>query len=115
MTLDKELAIKKITEMPTERVSKVLIFMAGMEAEHNIEEKSEAEEQSNLSNHNSATWAKMQLYNLTQLSERRNDLRAKMKNIEIINKERTDRIGCKDGWIRKKKSLMYGLFYFLYF
>ena len=55
MTLDKELAIKKITEMPTERVSKVLIFMAGMEAEHNIEEKSEAEEQSNLSNHNSAT------------------------------------------------------------
>ncbi|MBD5526627.1 MAG: hypothetical protein HDR04_19950 [Lachnospiraceae bacterium] len=46
MTLDKELAIKKITEMPAERVSKVLIFMAGMEAEHIIDEKSEAEKES---------------------------------------------------------------------
>lgn len=45
MTVDKELAIKKIIEMPTERVSKVLIFMAGMEAEHAIDEKSETEEQ----------------------------------------------------------------------
>ena len=31
MTLDKETAIRKIAEMPIERVSKVLIFMAGME------------------------------------------------------------------------------------
>lgn len=30
MTLEKETAIKKIVEMPVERVSKVLIFMAGM-------------------------------------------------------------------------------------
>lgn len=30
----KETAIQKITEMTTEQVSKVLIFMAGMEAEH---------------------------------------------------------------------------------
>ncbi len=39
MTLDKETAIQKITEMSTEGVSKVLIFMAGMEAEHIIDEK----------------------------------------------------------------------------
>ena len=31
---NKEAAIQKIVEMPVERVSKVLIFMAGMEAEH---------------------------------------------------------------------------------
>lgn len=43
MTLDKETAIRKITEMPTDRVSKVLIFMAGMEAEHIIDEKSDTE------------------------------------------------------------------------
>ena len=30
MTLDKEMAIQKITEMSEESVSKVLIFMAGM-------------------------------------------------------------------------------------
>ncbi|MBD5550445.1 MAG: hypothetical protein HDQ96_04610 [Lachnospiraceae bacterium] len=47
MTLDKKAAIQKITEMPTERVSKVLIFMAGMEAEHIIVEKSEEEKQRN--------------------------------------------------------------------
>ena len=35
----KEIAIKKITEMPTEDVSKVLIFMAGMEAEQVINKK----------------------------------------------------------------------------
>ncbi|USF27732.1 hypothetical protein N510_002689 [Firmicutes bacterium ASF500] len=45
MTLDKETAIRKITEMSTERVSKVLIFMAGMEAEHMIGEKNETERQ----------------------------------------------------------------------
>ena len=47
MTLDKETAIRKITEMPEERVSKVLIFMAGMEAEHTIDEKSETDHQRN--------------------------------------------------------------------
>lgn len=47
MTLDKETAIRKITEMPTERVSKVLIFMAGMEAGRIIDEKSGAERQRN--------------------------------------------------------------------
>lgn len=45
MTLDKETVVQKITEMSTERVSKVLIFMAGMEAEHMIGEKSETERQ----------------------------------------------------------------------
>lgn len=48
MTLNKEIAIQKITEMPVERVSKVLIFMAGMEAEHIIDEKGEVKVQSNL-------------------------------------------------------------------
>lgn len=33
---DRDMAIKKIVEMSKERVSSVLIFMAGMEAEHNI-------------------------------------------------------------------------------
>lgn len=41
MTFDKEIAIRKITEMPTERVAKVLIFMAGMEAGRIIDEKNE--------------------------------------------------------------------------
>ena len=49
MTLDKKTAIQKISEMPTERVSKVLIFMAGMEAEHIIAEKNGAEKQRNMS------------------------------------------------------------------
>lgn len=47
VTLDKETAIQKIMEMPAERVSKVLIFMAGMEAEHIIDEKSVTENQCN--------------------------------------------------------------------
>lgn len=47
MTLDKEMAIQKITEMPLERVSKVLIFMAGMEAEHFIDETKTAKAQRN--------------------------------------------------------------------
>lgn len=38
--INKEMAIKKITEMPVEKVSKVLIFMAGMEAESFIDKKS---------------------------------------------------------------------------
>ena len=45
MTLNKETAIQKISEMPVERVSKLLIFMAGMEAEQGIKEKSEKENQ----------------------------------------------------------------------
>ncbi len=53
MTFDKETAIRKITEMPAERVSKVLIFMAGMEAEHSIDEKSETEKQCGLSSRRS--------------------------------------------------------------
>ena len=45
MKLDREVAIKKITEMSKEQVSKVLIFMAGMEAgqivgkEHEMDKK----------------------------------------------------------------------------
>lgn len=45
MTLEKETAIRKIAEMPVERVSKVLIFMAGMEAEHIIDEERLSENQ----------------------------------------------------------------------
>ena len=48
MTLDKETAIRKIKEMPMERVLKVLIFMAGMEAENIIDEKSGEEKQRSL-------------------------------------------------------------------
>ena len=55
MTLEKETAIQKITEMHTERVSKVLILMAGMEAEHIIDEKSGTEKRRNLSSRKSAT------------------------------------------------------------
>lgn len=33
---DRDMAIKKIVEMSAQRVSNVLIFMMGMEAEHNI-------------------------------------------------------------------------------
>lgn len=39
MTFSKEVVIQKIAEMPVERVVKVLIFMAGMEAEHSIDEE----------------------------------------------------------------------------
>lgn len=35
----RDTAAKKIAEMPTERVLKLLIFMAGMEAEEMIKEK----------------------------------------------------------------------------
>lgn len=35
-TVDRDTAIKKIMGMPQEQVAKVLIFMAGMEAEHCI-------------------------------------------------------------------------------
>lgn len=38
---------KKNEEMPAERVSRVLIFMAGMEAERVIDEKSETDNQHN--------------------------------------------------------------------
>ena len=47
MVLNKEIAIQKITEMAEERVLKVLIFMAGMEAEHFFDKKSEVEKQHN--------------------------------------------------------------------
>ena len=36
-TTYRDLVIRKITEMSKEQVSKVLIFMAGMEAEHGID------------------------------------------------------------------------------
>lgn len=35
-TVDRDTAIKKIMGMPQEQVAKILIFMAGMEAEHCI-------------------------------------------------------------------------------
>lgn len=47
MASDKEMAIRKITEMPIESVSKVLIFMAGMEAESFINKKDEDNRQRN--------------------------------------------------------------------
>lgn len=37
--ISRDIAIRRITEMSTEQVSKVLIFMAGMEAEQTILEK----------------------------------------------------------------------------
>lgn len=37
--ISKDIAIRRITEMSTEQVSKVLIFMAGMEAEQTILQK----------------------------------------------------------------------------
>lgn len=40
-TCNRNLAIQKILEMPKERVSKVLIFMAGMEAEQMLREERE--------------------------------------------------------------------------
>lgn len=43
MKLDREVAIKKITEMSKEQVSKVLIFMAGMEAEQIIGKEHETD------------------------------------------------------------------------
>lgn len=53
MTFDKEIAIQKITEMSVERVSKLLIFMAGMEAEHIINEKKSDEKSMILGNSDS--------------------------------------------------------------
>lgn len=47
MTHDKEMAIQKITEMSEENVSKVLIFMADMEAEKAIDKQGELEKQQN--------------------------------------------------------------------
>ncbi len=41
ITQSRSLAVEKIIAMPEERVSKVLIFMAGMEAEHNIDKQTE--------------------------------------------------------------------------
>lgn len=41
ITQSKSLAVEKIISMPEDRVSKVLIFMAGMEAEHSIDERKE--------------------------------------------------------------------------
>jgi len=38
----RDIATRKIAEMPIDRVFKLLIFMAGMEAERNIENKSKA-------------------------------------------------------------------------
>lgn len=38
---NKDIAIEKIIGMQKDQVSKVLIFMAGMEAEHIIKEKQE--------------------------------------------------------------------------
>lgn len=45
MDLDRDTAIKKIMEMPKEQVVKVLIFMAGMEAEHIIKNQTEVKKE----------------------------------------------------------------------
>lgn len=44
--INRDTAINKITKMSKEQVSKVLIFMAGMEAEHTIGEQRETERHS---------------------------------------------------------------------
>ncbi len=41
---EKDLVIEKVKDMPVEQVSKVLIFIAGLEAGVNIETKSKSEE-----------------------------------------------------------------------
>lgn len=46
----KEEIVKKIIEMPEEQVLKVLIFMAGMEAEHAIEKESHRNEALHIKN-----------------------------------------------------------------
>lgn len=43
--INKDMVIQKITEMPKEQVAQVLIFMAGMEAEHIINMQKEANEE----------------------------------------------------------------------
>lgn len=45
MDLNRDTAIKKIMEMPKEQVVKVLIFMAGMEAEHMIKNQMEVKKE----------------------------------------------------------------------
>lgn len=45
--IDRNKVINKIMGMPQEQVAKVLIFMAGMEAEHNIQEQNEVEQNCN--------------------------------------------------------------------
>lgn len=45
--LNRDIAIKKITKMSKEQVSRVLIFMAGMEAEHTIRKQSISTQQRN--------------------------------------------------------------------
>lgn len=42
--INKDVVIKKILDMPQEQVAKVLIFMAGMEAEHNINKQNKTEQ-----------------------------------------------------------------------
>lgn len=43
-SFNRDTAIKKIAKMSKEQVAKVLIFMAGMEAEHIIKEKGDLEQ-----------------------------------------------------------------------
>ena len=45
--LNRDVAIEKITKMSKEQVPKVLIFMAGMEAEHMIREQTISKQQRN--------------------------------------------------------------------
>ena len=45
MDISRDIAIRKIKAMPQEQVSKVLIFMAGMEAENKISREQEEETQ----------------------------------------------------------------------
>ena len=45
--INRDAVIKKIIDMPQEQVAKLLIFMAGMEAEHNINEQNKAEQNCN--------------------------------------------------------------------
>lgn len=42
--INRDTVIKKIMDMPQEQVAKVLIFMAGMEAEQSINEQDETEQ-----------------------------------------------------------------------
>lgn len=42
--INRDAVIKKIMDMPQEQVAKVLIFMAGMEAEQSINEQNETEQ-----------------------------------------------------------------------
>ncbi len=42
--INRDAVIKKIMDMPQEQVAKVLIFMAGMEAEQIIDEQTETEQ-----------------------------------------------------------------------